>query len=319
MTVPRFSIIMAAYNAAGTIEPAIRSALLQSASNLEVVVVDDGSADSTRAVAAALAHIDRRVRVFTQENGGPSAARNRAIEESQGEILAFLDADDYLFPDYLERMGATLDSDPGIGLTYTDAWVLDHPTGRFRRTSAMANQRPPSVAPPGPTALLRLLLLRNFVFFPAVRRRALADAGPWRVSLTAAEDYELWLRVVACGYRAVPTPGRLAIHRESAGSNSHDLPRQLVSMREVYRLVAEEWEIDDETRHVAASRRDELDGLIRRFDPARLDARELLLRPLRRARAATLRRRLWLDAPPQEVAAVIAAAESPLPLEAGSG
>ena len=310
MTTPRFSIIMAAYNAAATIEPAIRSALLQSESSLEVVVVDDGSVDETRAIAQGMTGIDSRVRVFTQRNAGPSAARNRATMESRGEILAFLDADDYLFPDYLERMGATLDSDPGAGLTYTDAWVLDHETGRIRRTSAMANQHPPSVAPPDPTDLLRLLLLRNFIFFPAVRRRALDAAGPWLVSLTAAEDYELWLRVVARGYRALQTPGRLAIHREMAGSNSSDLLRQLASMREVYRLVGEEWDVDNDVRTVAHARRGQIERLMRRFDPTRRDPREVVLRPLRRVRAGTLHRRLWLSTPPPEVAAVMAEAES---------
>lgn len=310
MTAPRFSVVMAAYNAAGTIGPAIRSALLQSESSLEVVVVDDGSVDTTYEIALEMARTDPRVRVFTQKNGGPSAARNRATSASRGAVVAFLDADDYLFPDYLERMGATLDSNPGIGLTYTDAWVLDHATGRLRRTSAMANQRPPSIVPQDSGAFLLLLLQRNFIFFPAVRREALDAAGPWRTSLTAAEDYELWLRVVATGTRSLPTPGRLAIHRELAGSNSDDLPRQLRSMREVYRLVAEEWDVEEPVRTVARARQSELDGLVRRFDPGRRDLRELVVRPLRRVRAATLHRRLWLENPPEEVEAVMRAAEA---------
>lgn len=308
MTTPRFSVIMAAYNANATIGPAIRSALLQTLPDLEVVVVDDGSKDGTSDVALELARLDDRVRVFRQANGGPSAARNRATTEARGEILAFLDADDYLVPEYLAQMARNLDSHPEAGLAYTDAWVLDDRTGRIRRTSAMANQHPPAVLPPDASSQLRLLLKRNFVFFPSVRRQALDDAGPWHTGLTAAEDYELWLRVVACGYQVVPTAGRLAIHREMAGSNSDDLPRQLTSMREVYRLVAEEWAVDDETRVVAAQRLRELDGLVKRFDPARRDPREIVMRPLRRVRAATLHRRLWLDDPPPAVAAVLESA-----------
>jgi hypothetical protein len=83
-------------------------------------------------------------------------------------------------------------------------------------------------------------------------------------------------------------------------------------MREVYRLVVDEWEVDEETRAVARRRLLELDGLVRRFDPTRRDPRETVVRPLRRLRDATLRRRLWLDEPPPEVAAAIAAAEQPL-------
>ncbi len=84
MNGPTFTIVMPAYEAATTIEAAIRSALLQSVRDLEIVVVDDGSSDDTRARADALAREDGRVRVFSQENRGPSAARNRALAEARG-------------------------------------------------------------------------------------------------------------------------------------------------------------------------------------------------------------------------------------------
>lgn len=308
MSAPRFSIIMAAFNAATTIDPAIRSALAQTIHDLEVIVVDDGSADDTRDRAEALAGGDGRVRVFSQLNGGPSNARNRATAEARGDLLAFLDADDLLLPDYLERMGHALDAVPRAGLATTDAWVLDDATGRVRRAGAMVNQRPPERPPDDAGELLRMLLERNFVFFPTVRRRALEDAGPWRESLTAAEDYELWLRVVARGYGAAFVPGRPAVHRELAGSNSADLPRQLRSMREVYRLVVDDWDVDDRTRAVALRRRGELDRLVRRFDPDTRDVRERLTRPLRRARNRLRERTRWHDVPPPEVAGLLAAA-----------
>jgi glycosyltransferase involved in cell wall biosynthesis len=309
---PAFSIVMPAYEAAATIEPAIRSALLQSVGDLEILVVDDGSSDDTRARAEALARDDARVRVFSQPNAGPSAARNRALAEARGSLIAFLDADDLLFPEYVERMQSALQSAPDAGLAYTDAWVIDHATGRIRSTSAMMNQNPPTRPLANATAFLRELLRRNFIFISAtVRREALDRAGGWRESLTAAEDYEQWLRIVAHGYAAVPVAGRLALHRELAGSNSDDLPRQLRSMREVYRLVAEEWEVDNVTRQLARERQRQLDALSRRFDPERRDLRETFLRPARALRQTVRDRSLWLSEAPPAVAQLLQATSAP--------
>jgi len=312
VTDPLYSVIMPAFNATETIEAAIRSALLQSIDDLEIVVVDDGSRDDTLARAKALAREDTRVRVSSQQNAGPSAARNRAFAEARGELIAFLDADDLLFPEYLERMGSALRGHPGAGFAYTDAWVIDHASGRVRRTSAMVNQNPPIRPATDATTLLRELLRRNFVFVSTVVfREALERAGGWRDSLSAAEDYELWLRIAASGYTAVPVAGRLALHREIAGSNSDDLPRQLRSMSEVYRSVAEEWKIDDATRDLARDRRRQIDALSRRFDPDRRDIRETALRPVRALQQAVRDRRDWLPVPPLEVVRLLDATSAP--------
>lgn len=97
-TPPRVTVVIAAWNAETTILRAIDSALAQTVP-VEVVVVDDRSTDDTRALAEGRASCDPRLTVLSQaENGGPSAARNRAIAESHAPWIAVLDSDDWMEP-----------------------------------------------------------------------------------------------------------------------------------------------------------------------------------------------------------------------------
>jgi succinoglycan biosynthesis protein ExoO len=99
------SVIVPAYNAAGCLERALNSALAQTMADLEVIVVDDGSQDTTLEVARRVAARDSRVRVFSNEhNRGVAESRNRAVKAARGEWIAVLDADDVWFPKRLERM-----------------------------------------------------------------------------------------------------------------------------------------------------------------------------------------------------------------------
>ena len=101
---PLISVILPAYNAEAYIEEAVRSALAQTWSELEVLVVDDGSADRTREICEQLAKADGRLRVLSRENGGAAAARNTGIAEAKGDFFCFLDADDRLLPRMVEDL-----------------------------------------------------------------------------------------------------------------------------------------------------------------------------------------------------------------------
>ena len=100
---PFTTVIMPAYNADGSIAASVRSVLDQTVPDLRLIVVDDGSTDRTRQVLDALAREDPRLLPLTVENGGPAAARNRALEllDADTDFVMFLDADDLLLPDAL--------------------------------------------------------------------------------------------------------------------------------------------------------------------------------------------------------------------------
>ena len=110
---PRVSVVIPAFNAARYIRDAVDSVLEQTLKNLEIIVVDDGSADDTHRV---LAVYGERIRYLPQPNSGVSTARNRGIEAARGEFVAFLDADDYfLCPTKLEEQIARFESQPQLG------------------------------------------------------------------------------------------------------------------------------------------------------------------------------------------------------------
>lgn len=106
MVKPQVTVIMPCYNRARYLREAIDSVLKQTFSGFELIIVDDGSTDGSAAI---IAEYGDKVRAITQENRGRSAARNAAIQVSRGAYLAFLDADDYWHPDFLQRMLAVLE------------------------------------------------------------------------------------------------------------------------------------------------------------------------------------------------------------------
>ncbi len=313
MAGPTFNIVMPAYNASRTIAASIRSVLSQNRPNYELIVVDDGSSDETVAIASAFTS-DPRVRIIKQENQGPGAARNRGITLGAAPYISLIDSDDLWLPNYLETMGAALDADQSAGLAYTDAWVLDDRTGRIRKTTAMAYQNPPLPPPEDPVEFLKLLVeRRNFVFTSAtVRRSVLDEIGGFNVLMMPSEDYELWLRIVASGYRAVRVPGNLAIYRKRSGSLSTNEVALLLGEREAVRLVAEQYDVPEEVRRVAVRQ-------VRRLDRRLAGTGENrgLTAPVHRARARAVRAKelfaepfVWHRTPPREVAAVLTATQS---------
>ena len=111
--VPRVSVIIPAYRAAATIGRAVNSLLAQTVPAAEIVIVDDGSPEP---LAPALARYGDRVQLLRKDNGGAASARNLGIDHAGGELLAFLDADDYWEPGKLERQLALMGKYPEVGL-----------------------------------------------------------------------------------------------------------------------------------------------------------------------------------------------------------
>jgi glycosyltransferase involved in cell wall biosynthesis len=119
---PRVSVVITTFNQAAYIGDTIRSALQQSFTDLEIVVVDDGSVDDTPEV---VAQFGRDVRYIRQENRGVAGARNRAVEATRGELVAFLDSDDLWEPGKLARQVECHDRFPGAALIAGDVLQFD--------------------------------------------------------------------------------------------------------------------------------------------------------------------------------------------------
>lgn len=102
------SVIITAYNIDAYIERGVRSVCNQTYQNLEIIVVDDGSTDTTGRILDELAEKDARIRVIHEENGGPARARNTGIAESRGNYIGFVDGDDWIDPDMYEKLFSAL-------------------------------------------------------------------------------------------------------------------------------------------------------------------------------------------------------------------
>ncbi len=190
---PLISIVMPAYNRAGLVLTAIRSVLAQTYTHFELIVVDDGSTDDTAAVVASVA--DPRVRLIRlAANMGHAAARNKALEASSGEIIAYLDSDNFWDERYLS---ATV----GAFATLPDAELLYSGVYNYRTNSDL------------PTAIRyahfnrALLENRNIIDLNCMahRRQALDRTGMFNTALRRYVDYDLALRMTeVCKTYSIP-------------------------------------------------------------------------------------------------------------------
>jgi glycosyltransferase involved in cell wall biosynthesis len=301
---PVFTVVIPAYNAGATIASSIRSVLSQTRDDWELVITDDGSADDTVAQVTAFT-ADGRIQLVRQRNRGLASARNAAIAHGRGRYVAMLDSDDLWIPTFLERMGTILERNTDVAFAHTDAWTLDDRTRKIRRSSTMSPQRPPANPPSDPHELLKLLLTRNFLYYGGmIRRTVLQDVGLYDQRLAAAEDYELWLRLLSRGHRGQRADGRLAVRRDRPDSLSSSSVRMIVALREVYRIVAEEYDLPPDLRDRARAAMLSLDRrLAAQTEKRRVNTLPLAVRSrLGAVKRAIFARWLWYASPPPEVA-----------------
>ena len=184
------SVVIPCYNQGRFLSEAIQSVLSQSHTELEVVVVDDGSKDDTPEVASGYAAKDAKVRLVRQQNRGLAGARNRGLSESRGEYMVFLDSDDRLLEGALEVGVRELEAHPGCAfvsgicrkITSDGSVVADWEQFRVKDDPYLE-------------------LLRSCpVYVPTVMyRRSVFDAvGDFDTSYKAAEDYDLYYRILKC-------------------------------------------------------------------------------------------------------------------------
>lgn len=215
MLKPLVSIVMPAYNAQEYIADALRSAMAQTWSRKEIIVVDDGSTDHTLDVAR---HFESScLTVVQQENQGAAAARNKALSLSQGDYIQYLDADDLLAPDKLTRQLETVRDSATRRTLLSCAW------GKFFYRYYHTRFTPtPLWLDLSPLDWLILKMTLGLYMIPAcwlVSRELTDAAGPWDTGLLYDDDGDYFCRVLLASDKAQFVPEAKVYYRRS-GSGS---------------------------------------------------------------------------------------------------
>jgi len=244
----RVSVIVAAYQAADTIEETLRSVVAQTYDDWEVIVGDDCSTDATAQLAAAFGDRVRVVRSPTNR-GTPAATRTMAIAHSDAELIAFLDGDDLWRPGYLATMVAAHDRERArgpVGAICCDAELL-LPDGSLAGHTYMD-----LVGRPAGAIGLDELLRRNPVYTSALVPRAVFDAsGGLTSTLRGTDDYDLWLRIAERGQPIVYVVEPLARYRVRDSSMSADQGAMAGASIEVYRRALQRGRLTAGQRRLA--------------------------------------------------------------------
>jgi len=213
---PRVSVVVPCFNAEPYLRQALESVRAQTRSPLECLVVDDGSTDRSAEIAASFGP---PVRLLRQHNQGRAAAANRAIAEARGDLVMFLDADDFWHP---EMVAAQVDAvvRTGAALAYCPAVRCD----------AAGVESGSQIARPLPERCIRELLPANLIVVcgACLRTEVARDLGGFDGRFWPADDYHLWLRVAA-RHRIAYQPRPLGRYRVHGRQVSQQLARMAVA------------------------------------------------------------------------------------------
>lgn len=218
-TMLKLSVIIPLYNKRAYVQRTLESVLAQTYTDYEVIVVDDGSTDDSREVAERLIGGRADWHILHQQNAGVAAARNAGVAASKGECLAFLDADDWWAPTYLERMMDLVATYPEAGLYACNYWyvktgkthvALDIPTGYFNYPKTYLEQKSMSV-----TSISVVM-----------SRKVFDEMGGFPVGIKLGEDFLLWSKV-ALRYQ-------VAFLNEPLAYYNNDIPAKLRATRNLH-------------------------------------------------------------------------------------
>jgi glycosyltransferase involved in cell wall biosynthesis len=216
---PQVSVIISAYQKANLLPLTLKSVLDQTFQDYEVLVVDDGSTDNTRAVVEDFAARDARITHIYQENQGPGGARNTGIRHAAADLIALLDGDDVWFPEKLAIQVATMEAHPEIDVLFNASHFA---TGELRETGNFYQHAhilaTYTLQDVGAEVFLladenvAAMMLRKYPFHLSnslFRTPLWAAAGEFDLRFRGPEDVDFWVRVALTGaqfaYASTPT------------------------------------------------------------------------------------------------------------------
>lgn len=189
---PMCSVVVPCFDAENTLEATLKSVMAQTATDIEIIVVDDGSTDNSAAIVRRLAEGDLRIRLISQDNAGVAAARNAGILSARARRIALIDADDLWAPEHLSLHLFRFAVFPELGVSFSTARFID----AEGKDCGMARPKltglvPADLLASNPTTTCSTLVVRRDVF---------RDVGLFRTEMRHNEDQEWLFRVTLSGW-----------------------------------------------------------------------------------------------------------------------
>ncbi len=232
MSVLPISVIIPTFNRVDYLKRAIFSVQRQSAQCQEIVVVDDGSTDSTQDFILQLAKKDKRIKYLFQENNGPAAARNLGIKNCSGDYIAFLDSDDHWHKRKLEVQYKRL--------FQAKEYLISHTYEKWFRRGVHLNQKKIHIPRDGDIFEHCLQLCAVGMSTVMVKRELFELVGYFDETMRCCEDYDLWLRV-SCNYNFLLIPEKLTIKeggREDQVSYQYRIGMDKLRIKALQKLIS---------------------------------------------------------------------------------
>lgn len=256
---PEVSVVIPAYNAIAYLGETVKSVIGQSFSAWELIIVDDGSTDSTLDVANELATLDDRISVFSGPNRGVAGARNEGFRQScpTSAFVVFLDQDDLLEPRALETLLEAQRAQPGALLTYGDVRYIDGagsllPDERRNQIPERMTLNGRGVVPESDDASLTFetLIVGNLIQTPGVAiipRETFEKVGCFDIRLAGTDDLHFWFRASLLGSLRHHAEVVLA-YRVHPGAVSRNHQRMIDQTERAFKILLSETALTDEQR-----------------------------------------------------------------------
>jgi len=230
------TVVVPSFNAEHYLEEALTSLYAQTYQNFEVVIVDDGSTDTTAELAKRF--LDDRTRLVVKENGGCASARNAGVAQARGRYISFLDSDDYWAPEFLAEGVGFLEKNPDVYMVFSLLTVVDKEgmSSGLMKSHGSKRYQFSDLVMENPIGSGSCSLMRRQVF---------DELAPFNELLPASSDCDMWLRMAHSypfGIACLPAP--LSFYRRHPAQTTADWRR----MAAAYNLViAEARALDPET------------------------------------------------------------------------